>query len=99
MHLRLKLTASLIQVSTFRAVILRTTTINYQQVPDYSVDPLLVATGQYFACIVMMIWHEPQCDAVKEESAMIGKILLTLAVIVVAYLTVRRSIRIGNGSR
>jgi len=39
----------------------------------------------------MMVWQEPQRDAAKEESAMIGKILLTLAVIVVAYLMVRRN--------
>ena len=38
----------------------------------------------------MMVCQGPQHDAVKEESAMIGKILLTLAVIAVAYLMVRR---------
>ena len=64
--------------------------MNCQQVADYSVDPPLVATGQYFAATVMMDWQGPQHEAVKEESAMIGKILLTLAVIAVAYLMVRR---------
>ena len=38
----------------------------------------------------MMVWQGPQHDAAKEESAMIGKILLTLAVIAIAYLMVRR---------
>lgn len=64
--------------------------MNYQQVANYSVDPPLVATGQFFAATVMMVCQGPQHDAVKEESAMIGKILLTLAVIAVAYLMVRR---------
>ena len=58
--------------------------MNYQQVANYSVDPPLVATGQFFAATVMMDWQGPQHEAVKEESAMIGKILLTLAVIAVA---------------
>ena len=64
--------------------------MNCQQVADYSVDPPLAANGQYFAATVMMGWQGPQHDAVKEESAMIGKILLTLAVIAVAYLMLRR---------
>lgn len=65
--------------------------MNYQQVANYSVDPPLVATGQFFAATVMMVCQGPQHDAAKEESAMIGKILLTLAVIAVAYLMVRRN--------
>ena len=64
--------------------------MNYQQVANYSVDPTLVATGQYFAATVMMVCQGAQHDAAKEGTAMIGKILLTLAVIAVAYLMVRR---------
>ena len=64
--------------------------MNCQQVADYSVDPPLVATVQYSAGAVIMLYEGPQRNATNEESPMIGKILLTLAVIAIAYLMVRR---------
>lgn len=53
------ITAPSTQVSRFRAVNLQTAAINYRQVVDYSVDPPLAATEQYFAATVMMGWQGP----------------------------------------
>lgn len=72
------------------AVILRATAIDSQQALDHRVDPAEIATGQYFAGTVIMLCKGPQLDATNEESPMIGKILLTLAVVAIAYLIVRR---------